>query len=94
MFVAVSVYVREPAVFGVTLSDPERVLVAKLRLLPEMLTEEAFVMLQERVAEEPWVMLAGEAEKEEMAGDEVGTGETTRAALEVLVPNPFVADRA
>ncbi len=57
VLLADKVYVRVPVAFGVTLVEPEVVVVERLRLLPERSTEEALLTFQERREEEPRVML-------------------------------------
>ena len=69
-FTALKVYVSVPVAFGVTLVVPEAVVVEKLRLLPEIATELAFVVFHESVTLLPSVVLRGEAEKEETVGAE------------------------
>ena len=47
---------------------PEGVLVEKERLLPVIVTEDAFVVFQESTVDEPRVILVGDAAKEEIEG--------------------------
>jgi hypothetical protein len=54
--------------FGVTLVVLDAVVVEKLRLLPEIRTDDAFETFQERTDDEPSVMEEGDAEKELTVG--------------------------
>ena len=83
-FVAISVYVVVEA--GETETE-----VPVTAPIPEMLSEVAPVVVQERVADWPAVMLAGDATNEEMAGGKTGVGFTVKFWL-LLVPFAFVTE--